>query len=868
MALADPAQPAPPQSRVKILWPIALGLVLFLMGLWALHHLLASIDVHQVIAQIKATPWPTLGAAVGATALGYLALVGYDFWALHYLGKQLPLRTVALGGFLGYAFGNTVGISVISGGAVRYRIYSAAGLNAFEVAALSSYIALAMGLGLTMVGALALCVHPAALAGVISAPEPVIRIGALAATALILGGAFYLSYTGRALRIRNREIAMPVPRILIGQLGVALFDSTMAAGALWVLMPAGTPPFASFVAIYAAASMVGILSHVPGGVGVFETVVIAALPAGVPLGEAAAGLLAFRMIYFLLPFVIAFVVVSLNEARLAGGWATRVFGEISEPMRPVISGIEGIAPRIAGVAVLGLGFWMVIVALMPVLGRQGGEPGLITAVLAEGGTQLCALAGVLLIVLSHGLVRRVRLAYWLVLAGLVLGVISVLAADLDIDNAVVLSLAAVVLLPFRGAFHRRVALTEGGYGPLWFAVILGMVASAAVFFFLAYAAHPYSNALWLDFTASSPTPRALRAGLLISALLLGFLLWLTLRPMRRFTFSVDPEQDIAVAEILTAQDVPQGWFALTGDKCVMFSPDRSAFLMYAQRGGMRVVLGDPVGPPETARQLAWEFHERAVSEGLTPVFYEVSTKNLPLWIEMGYALHKIGEEAVVDLQKFSLTGAKFKTMRAEQNRALREGFTLEIASPPHAPELIATLRDVSDAWLAGQKGREKGFSIGRFDPRYLNHCEIALIRRDGEILGFANLLGGPDARRFAIDLMRYRPEAADGVMQFLFIGLIEALRDRGATELSLGLAPLAGLPDRASARLTSRLGNLIYRHGGSFYNFEGLRRFKQKFRPEWRPHYVALPPGTSPYLALTEITLLISGGARNLLTKD
>ncbi|WP_286789786.1 lysylphosphatidylglycerol synthase domain-containing protein, partial [Thioclava sp. UBA3469] len=388
MALADPAQPAPPQSRVKILWPIALGLVLFLMGLWALHHLLASIDVHQVIAQIKATPWPTLGAALGATSLGYLALVGYDFWALHYLGKQLPPRTVALGGFLGYAFGNTVGISVISGGAVRYRIYSAAGLNAFEVAALSSYIALAMGLGLTMVGALALCVHPAALAGVISAPEPVIRIGALAATALILGGAFYLSYTGRALRIRDREIAMPVPRILIGQLGVALFDSTMAAGALWVLMPAGTPPFASFVAIYAAASMVGILSHVPGGVGVFETVVIAALPAGVPLGEAAAGLLAFRMIYFLLPFVIAFVVVSLNEARLAGGWATRVFGEISEPMRPVISGIEGLAPRIAGVAVLGLGFWMVIVALMPVLGRQGGEPGLITAMLAEGGTQL------------------------------------------------------------------------------------------------------------------------------------------------------------------------------------------------------------------------------------------------------------------------------------------------------------------------------------------------------------------------------------------------------------------------------------------------------------------------------------------------
>ncbi|OWY09329.1 hypothetical protein B6V73_19795 [Thioclava sp. JM3] len=868
MTLFDPAQKRPSLSRLKAVWPIVLGLGLFLMGLWALHHLLASIDVRQVIAQIKATPWPTLGAALGATALGYLALVGYDFWALHYFGKRLPLRTVALGGFLGYAFGNTVGISVISGGAVRYRIYSAAGLNAFEVAGLSSYIAVAMGMGLTLVGVLALAIHPAALAGVISASEAAIRLGAIGISALILGGAFWLSVTGRALRIRGFEIAMPAPRILLGQLVVALFDSTMASLALWVLMPEGTPPFASFLAIYAAATMVGVLSHVPGGVGIFETVVIAALPAGVPVGAAAAGLLAFRMIYFLLPFALAFAIVSINEARLAGGWAARIFGEISEPMRPVMGGVEGVAPRIAGIAVLGLGFWLIIVALMPSLSQRIDDPGLVGAILAEGGTLACALAGVLLIVLSQALVRRVQLAHSLTIGTLIVGVFAVLADDLDTESAVVLGLAALALWPFRRAFHRQAALSEGGFGPIWVALLAGMLASATMFFFLAHEATPYTNALWLDFTAKSATPRALRAGLLVSALMLGLLLWLALRPSRSFALTPDPDQDRAVSEILETQDTPQGWFALTGDKQVVFSSERDAFLMYARRHGLCAVLGDPVGPPEPARQLAWDFHERARREGITPVFYEVSTKYLPLWIEMGYALHKIGEEAVIDLQNFSLAGSKYKTMRAEQNRALREGFSFEIVSPPHDPALIDELRAISDSWLAGQKGKEKGFSVGCFEPRYLNHCELALIRRDGQILGFANLLGSPGAQHFGIDLMRYRPEAADGVMQFLFLALIEALRDRGATELSLGLAPLAGLSDRVSARLTSRLGNLIYRHGGSFYNFEGLRRFKQKFRPDWRPRYVALPPGTSPYLALTEIALLISGGARNLFTKD
>jgi len=105
-------------SRWHQLLPVLLGLALFGLGILALYRLLKPVHPADVIAQVRATPWSVLLTAFGATILGYAALIGYDWSALRYLGKKVPLRIVAIGGFLGYSFGNTIGISIISGGAV------------------------------------------------------------------------------------------------------------------------------------------------------------------------------------------------------------------------------------------------------------------------------------------------------------------------------------------------------------------------------------------------------------------------------------------------------------------------------------------------------------------------------------------------------------------------------------------------------------------------------------------------------------------------------------------------------------------------------------------------------------------------------
>ncbi len=847
--------------------PLLIGAGLFGLGLFALYHLLRPVNPQDIFAQIRATPVPRLLGALAATALGYLALVFYDWYALRYIGRRLPPGVVGLGGFLGSAFGNTIGVSVVSGGAVRYRIYSAVGLNAFEVAAVSSYVAAALGTGLILVGLAALAFNPAAIAGHVAYAPETIRTASLLAVTVATAAILWGAVTQRSLRLWRIELRMPPVPHVAGQVVVTLVDIAAAAFALWILLPAGKPDYASFVAIFACATVVGVASHVPGGIGVFETVVLGALPAAVPAGDAAAALLLFRLIYYLVPFALGFLLVAANEARLAGSFGGRVLARIPAAVQPALGTLHGFAPGLVAVVAFGFGAYLLLVTMIPSVRSDAiADVDLVGALLLEGGTLASAIAGVLLLILSHGLALRVGSAYWLAVIALAAAAVASLLNDLDLANSLLLSGGALALLPFRRAFDRAGRLTTGVFEPQWFAMVAGVTLATAALFFFLHKAVPYSNDLWSEFRAGSNTPRALRAGLAASAVLVFFGIYLLVRPMRRMPAEeMDPGALARAAALAAVSDNPQAWLSQTGDKWLLFSESGRSFLMYGVRGRSFVALGDPVGDPSEVQALCWSFSEMATRANCRPVFYEVGAANLSLWVDLGFTLNKIGEEAVIPLREFGLAGGRFKTMRAALNKRQREGYELEALGPPHDRALIDRLREVSDAWLSGKTGREKGFSVGRFDSAYLDHFEIAVVRKEGRVVAFANLLATSEARFVAVDLMRYLPEEASGLIEYMFLRLMEIYRERGTEEFSLGMAPLAGLSEHSVGRSWNRFGRLIYRHGGAFYNFEGLRAFKQKFQPEWRPHYLALPPGVSPLIALGDVALLIAGTPRGLL---
>ncbi|TBN38593.1 UPF0104 family protein [Paracoccus subflavus] len=201
-------------ARLRAYAPYLLAVLLFGLGAYALYRLLAPVDIQAVADQIRTTPWHLIALALGATFAGYLCLAAYDWSALHHIGKPLPLPVVISGGFLAYAFGNTIGLTAVSGGAVRWRLYSGLGLDGYDIAAVSTFTAMAFGVAATLVGLGALAVHPMALASVLPFQPFSVRLLAIAAILVILGPLVWASVTRRRLKIGRFELQAPSPGLL------------------------------------------------------------------------------------------------------------------------------------------------------------------------------------------------------------------------------------------------------------------------------------------------------------------------------------------------------------------------------------------------------------------------------------------------------------------------------------------------------------------------------------------------------------------------------------------------------------------------------------------------------------------------------
>ena len=848
-------------TRLRGTMPYLVALMLFGLGMFALYRLLAPVDIHALAAQIQSTPLHLVSLALLSSLAGYLCLAGYDWSALHHIGKPLPLPVVLSGGFLAYAFGNTIGLTAVSGAAVRWRLYSGLGLDGYDIAAVSTFTAMAFGVAVTLVGLAALAVHPAALASVLPLSATSVRLQAIAAILIVVLPLIWASLTRRQLKIGRFTLNAPSPGMLVVQLLISLGDIAFSALTLYLLLPDGGPDFLTFLPIFAAATMAGVLSHVPGGVGVFETIIIAALPATAGIDQIAAALLLYRLIYYLVPFGLALILLSSFEAWRALGGSVRFAGlnRLFAATEPAFRAVEPAAPLLLAIMVFGSGMWMSLSALLPpVTQAAAAAEAFFPLAFIEGSALLASALGALLVVLSLGLVRRSLGAFWLTIATMLAGAVVTLLQQTETEQAVTLLIGVAILWPFRKAFHLRSLLTHSAMTPGWIALLLAGILSVGFVLFFAHKSTPYAHELWWQFATDANAPRALRSGLLISLLVGAASLLLLLRAPRFRPLPPDAATLALAERIVRASDDVDAGFVLTGDKTIMLSDDRKAFVMFGVSGTSWLALGGPVGETDSAEEIAFTFIDAARRSGARPVFYQVGPEAVPLMLDLGMTLHKMGEKAVVDLPRFSLQGPTRKKLRTAHARAGRDGLTLELALPPHGPALMAELRGISDIWLAAKKSREKGCSVGRFDPDWLNHWPLALVRCHGKLVAFANLLTTKDRSIGSIDLMRHSGDAPPGTMEFLFTELMLQLKAQGFSRFSLGMAPLSGLSFERSRRMWDRFGNLIYRHGGAFYNFEGLRAFKAKFDPEWVPHYLATPSGMPPLLPLADAARLIA----------
>jgi phosphatidylglycerol lysyltransferase len=302
------------------------------------------------------------------------------------------------------------------------------------------------------------------------------------------------------------------------------------------------------------------------------------------------------------------------------------------------------------------------------------------------------------------------------------------------------------------------------------------------------------------------------------------------------------------------------------DKYLFWAADHQAVVAYGCIRDRLVALGSPCGADAAISRAILDFRHFADAQDRMPVFYEVLEPELSRYHDHGFDLFKLGELALVRLEEFSLAGKRWEDLRQAVNRAAKEQITFELATPPFDTALLSDLERVSDAWLADKGGIEKGFSLGRFDVAYLGWSPLGLVRRHGELIAFANLLPPYGANGTAsVDLMRHITDAPRSTMDFLFAKVMLWAQEQGYAVFSLGMAPLSRVGDNPYARANERLAALAFQYGNRFYNYQGVRKYKDKFKPEWVGSYLAYPRGLWGPGLLIDIAALVSNGYRRLL---
>ncbi|MCW1430186.1 bifunctional lysylphosphatidylglycerol flippase/synthetase MprF [Novosphingobium sp. JCM 18896] len=834
------------RRSLELLAVLAVGL----LTVAALHGLVQDVHLAEVRHALAGLTGRQIAAAIGFTAISYGLLTLYDVLALRIIGRPLPYRTAALASLTSYTLSHNLGFALLTGGSARYRIYTAAGLGPTDIVRVIAVASVTFWSGVVTMAAAALLLHPTTLTLAGWTLDPMIQrsLGAVL-LGLILAAIVWIGRGRGTIALWHWSFPRPSARQAAAQPLLAALDLAAASAALYVLVGSATPDqFPAFFLGYALAMIVALLSHLPGGIGVFEAVMVAALPGADPASLLAA-LILYRVVYYLLPLAIAVILLGLHERR-----------RLRAPLNAVQMVLRGISPAfLATMAFLGGGVLLISGSLPAIPARLHALRHVLPLPFVEASHIAASLAGTGLLLLAPALFRRVDAAFILTRALLLAGAGFSLAKGFDYEEAAILLVMAGVLQMARPAFYRHTVLSAALRRPGPIAAVAICLALTVWIGFFAYRHVDYQSNLWWEFAWNGDASRFLRATFGVAVMLVCFGATWLFGHARPHASPADMDMGASAAAIARSPR-SEALLALTGDKRFLRSPSGEAVLMYQVQGQSWIVMGDPLGPKAEWADLLWRIREMADQAQGRLLLYQIGIEAMPIAVDLGLQLLKYGEEARVALPGFTLEGAAMRDLRHAERRAEREGGSFAIVAAAEVPLLMDELRALSDGWLAIKGQSEKAFSVGRFDPDYIARFDCAVVRQAGRIVAFANIWATSDREELSVDLMRHAETMPYGTMDYLFVQLMKWGKEQGFRWFNLGLAPLSGIEARRLAPIWARVGGLIYRHAGAFYRFAGLRAYKEKFGPVWSPRYIAAPHGLGLARALIDLQTLVGGG--------
>ncbi len=852
------------QTRNKVIQTlgILLPLLLFYAALWVLRREVRASHYQDILQYLKQIPYRSFLLAFLFSMGSYLALTFYDFLGLKHIRKKLSYARTALTSFIAYSFSHNIGASLLTGGSVRYRLYSAWGLSVGETANVLLVCGMTFWIGFLTMGAVFFFLQPPDLPPTIHLPfNSVFSAGVfcLAVIALYLLSCVLFKKT---IRIWKWSFPTPSLGIALGQMAAGCLDWTCSGTALFLLLPHSSVSFPSFMAIYLLAQLVGFASQVPGGLGVLETIIVVLLSPVLHAADVLGALLAFRMVYYLIPFVLGLGLFSGNEIiRNKQGFKRAL--QILNRWAP------DFAPHVFSVLLFLCGALVLYSNASPEAPRQmAWLSEYLPLPFLESSHLLVGLVGALLMVAARGLQQRLEGAHTLSLILLGAGLLGCLFKGFDYTEALVLLILFALLLPTRAYFPRKSSLIQQRYPPLWVAAVLFVwLGCIWVGVFNYRYIEDYSNDLWTTFALDEDAARFLRSNLATAMTLLIFSIVTLLSPSQPETEFPSPSDLSKVLEPIGKSRRSYPHLALLGDKALLFNKKGDAFVMYAIEGKCWTALGDPVGGTKEGEELAQKFRDLCRRKKAWALFYLVDKDHFQFYLDLGMTVQKIGEEARVSLDKFKAETTLPSELREIRQRLKgNEDYSFEVLEPGAKGIPWEELKAASESWLSRNKTREKGFSMGFFHPVYLEKFPLALLREEGRVAAFANLLPASGREELAVDLLRSATEQGPVFEDYLLTETMIWAKEKGYHWFNLGTASLLDLEESPLAPFKAQMLGMFSPHVEG-PNMGDIRKGMGCFSPAWVPKYLATSSNLALSVAFANIHSLIARGNRIGLKK-
>lgn len=844
---------------------VIISLIIFTVSLFLLYNLEQDYQLNDIFLEIKQFAPSKILLAVLLTLVSYLLLTLYDYLAIRKLKSPLSYQQVAPVSFLAFTFSNTIGFSLLTGTSIRYKFYSELGLSGNNITQVVLACSVTFFLGLFFICGLALISFPAEQLSDLPLPTWFFSLNRVIGILMLLGVISYFVFSlmwKRSIHFRGFELAPPIFSLSLKQFLVSSIDWIVVGTLFYSLLPeVDGLSYLQVLSIFFVANAIGVLAHVPGGIGVFETVVTVTLSQYLPAEQILSSVIIYRLMYYIVPFILALMyfvatLVLTNKDK---------FSKLNVNLQIV----RQLLPPLLSISVFGVGLVLLLSVVNPsIIHKYHWLGEIVPLPIVELSSLILSASAILLLLLSHGLFKRYQKAFELTQKLLLVAMVFIVLKGAQWQISLALGLIYLLMLPCEQVFYRQGSIVGIKYSFGWALSLAAALFLMMWVLFFAYQDVDYDHSLWFTFSQDSHVSRALRGGAVALVILLIFAFRYVLAMRRPQTRLLDEHTLSCAMDIVANAPSSHGFLALVQDKSLLFNEDNDAFLMYARAGHCWVVMGDPIGNPDKFDDLLWQFRELCDAYDGWPVFYQVTQKYLPHFLEQGLSLYKLGEEAIVPLAEFDLQSSKYRSLRQSHAKALREGLRFKIIEASEVKALLPTLEVISSSWLKAKQGREKGFSVGYFSAAYLCATPMALVYLNDELVAFSNVWASAAKIEFSVDLMRYQPSlSGSNIMDFLFTELLLWGKQQGYQQFNLGMAPMSGLTDRALVPFWTKLAKTVYKKGNKFYNFQGLRRYKDKFNPRWEAKYLICYGGLSLPVVVGSLVTLTSRGTTGVFKK-